>query len=113
MATRRAYPMDAGGGRLRTIAAPSPGRNHYHVHNLALVSRASRPVRSRSGAGASAGRSKRRHVRAGSARLEDVLKVITAEYRGEIGIARSWQIPHGNPGAGAYIEVQGLSSRLL
>jgi hypothetical protein len=37
-----------------------------------LVSRASRPARSRSGAGASADRSKRRRVRAVAARLEDV-----------------------------------------
>jgi hypothetical protein len=43
------------------------------------MSRASRPARSRSGAGASAGRSKRRRVRAVSARLEDVQKVLTEQ----------------------------------
>jgi hypothetical protein len=57
---------------------PSPGRNHYHVHNQTFVSRASRPARSRSEAGASAGRMQRRRVRVVSARLEDVQKVVTA-----------------------------------
>jgi hypothetical protein len=41
-----------------------------HIHNQALVSRASRPARSRSEAGASASRKQRRRVRAVSARLD-------------------------------------------
>lgn len=58
-----------GGGSAR-CAPPAPGSNHGKISTCVTVSRASRPARSRSGAGASAGRSKRRRVRAVSARLE-------------------------------------------
>jgi hypothetical protein len=73
----RAAGLTLGGGSAQ-CAPPSPGRNHYHVHNQALVSRASRPPRSRSGAVASASRMQRRRVRAVSARLETVQKFLTA-----------------------------------
>ena len=80
--------LDAG-GRLRTIRAPPcPGRNHDNLHS-ATVSRASRPARSRSGARASAGWSKRRRVRAVSARLEDVQKVLTARNARNAGFVAS------------------------
>ena len=61
--------LDAG-GRLRTMRASLSRTPPQHSHDP--VSRASRPARSRSGAGASAGRSKLRRVRAVSARLENV-----------------------------------------
>jgi hypothetical protein len=66
--------LDAG-GRLRTMRASPSRAQPRHNHNP--VSRASRPARSRSGAGASAGRMQWRRVRAVSARLEAVQKVLT------------------------------------
>jgi hypothetical protein len=64
------------GGRLRTMRASLSRAQPRLPHPWPdTVSRASRPVRSRSGAGPSAGRMQRRRVRAVSARLEDVQKV--------------------------------------
>ena len=63
------------GGRLRKVRA---SLSHLARSGFSFpVSRASRPARSPSGAVASAGRSKRRRVRAVSARLETVQKVVT------------------------------------
>jgi hypothetical protein len=58
------------GGRLRTMRASLSRTQSLPRPHRVLVSRASRPARSRSGAGASAGRMQRRRVRAVSARLD-------------------------------------------
>ena len=64
--------LDAGGATPHNPRLPLPDAITTTSTARRYVSRASRPARSRSGAGASAGRSKRRRVRTVSARLEDV-----------------------------------------
>ena len=72
------------GGRLRIMRASLFRTQPRQQYIRATVSRASRPARSRSGAGASAGRMQRRRVRAVSARLETVQKVLTDYEVGEV-----------------------------